>query len=454
VHLPQLRTQRKPVGKHLSQEWLTASAERHIFHSIAELEEGSPIVPETAAVPAPAIPDHVPPHLVGDFNFYASPQMVPTPMGDPQAATSALHAGPPVFYAPNNTRNGEGTWVVVRAEDQRQVLQDGITFSSNRRLFSSALGEDWPLIPLEIDPPEHGMWRSLLNPLLSPRRVVAMEPIVRERAVDIIEAIRARGNSCDVMTDFCLPYAVSIFLQFLGIGTENLMTFVDWAMDQLHGTPEKRTAAARRFIAYLDDLQAERRRAPTDDFMSFVTKAEVGGRRMTEQEVRAMSVLLLVAGLDTVAAAIGFDLYYLARNPAEQALLRAEPGRLVLATEELLRAYPTVTPTRRATRDIEIGGALIRAGDLVACPAMTANRDPAEFDRPDEIDLAREDNRHVAFAYGPHRCLGSHLARREIVIGLEEWLARIGPFHIKPGTVPITHGGFVFGVKDLILEWE
>lgn len=401
-----------------------------------------------------AIPDHVPPHLVGNFNFYNSPQMVPTAMGDPQAATSVLHQGPPVFYAPNNTRNGEGTWVVVRAEDQRRVLQDGETFSSNRRLFSSALGEDWPLIPLEIDPPDHAMWRSLLNPLLSPKRVVALEPVVRARAAELIEGIKARGNSCDVMNEFCFPFAVSIFLQFLGIDTRMLETFVDWAMDVLRGAPEQRTAAARKFLGYLDELQALRRAEPTDDFMSFVTQADIFGRKMTEQEVRAMGVLLLIGGLDTVAAALGFDFYWLAKNPEQQALLRAEPKRLVLAAEELLRAYPTVTPTRMATRDVEVSGAPIRKGELVACPSMTANRDPAEFADPDAIVLDREDNRHVAFAYGPHRCLGSHLARREIVIGLEEWLARIGPFRIKEGTTPITHGGFVFGIDELILAWD
>lgn len=400
------------------------------------------------------VPDHVPPHLVGSFNLYTSPQMVPTPMGEPQAALSHLLDGPPVFYIPNNTRNGEGTWIVVRAEDQRRVLQDAEGFSSHRALFSSALGENWPLIPLEIDPPEHTHWRSMLNPLLSPKRVMALEPIVRERASFLIDRIKAKGNSCDVMEDFCFPYAVSIFLQFLGIEWDMLETFVDWAMDLLHSTPENRTKAARKFIAYLDELQAKRRAEPTDDFMSYVTQAEVMGRKMTEHEVRSMSVLLLIAGLDTVAAAIGFDLYYLARNPDDQDLLRREPKRLVLAAEELLRAYPTITPTRTATRDIEVAGVMIKKGDLVACPSMTANRDPAEFPEPDKIILDREDNRHVAFAYGPHRCLGSHLARREVVIGLEEWLSRIGPFRIKEGTEPITHGGFVFGVHDLILAWD
>ena len=156
-------------------------------------------------------PDHVPEALVGSFNLMDGPGMQPVPWGDPHAAIASLLDGPPIYYSLNASRNGEGAWMIIRAEDQRAVLQDGVTFSSNRNIFASALGEDWPLIPLEIDPPEHGMWRSLLNPLLSPRRVVAMEPIVRERAVDIIEAIRARGNSCDVMTDFCLPYACLLY---------------------------------------------------------------------------------------------------------------------------------------------------------------------------------------------------------------------------------------------------
>ena len=161
-----------------------------------------------------------------------------------------------------------------------------------------------------------------------------------------------------------------------------------------------------------------------------------------------------MAGLDTVAAAIGFDLNYLAKNPDEQARLRAQPELIKPAVEELLRAYPTITPVRRATKDVTFEGILIKQGDVIVCPSMVANRDPAEFPEPDRIDLTREINRHVAFAYGPHRCLGSHLARRELVIGLEEWLARIGPFRIKEGTAPITYGGYVFGIEPLVLAWD
>lgn len=404
-----------------------------------------------AVAPRPA---HVAPELVGDFSLMADPSMLPQVLGDPHGEIARLLDGPSVFYSLNMTRNGEGAWIVVKAEDQRKVLQDGVTFSSNRNIFASALGETWPVIPLEIDPPEHGKWRSLLNPLLSPRRVMNLEPAVRARAIELIEQIKAKGKSCEAMNDFAFPFAVAIFLQFLGIGIERLEEFVGWAEDMFHGTPEERTRAARIVVDFLDDLQVQRRAEPTDDFMTFVTQAEIDGRKLTQQEVRGMSVLLFAAGLDTVAAAIGFDLLYLARHKAEQDLLRAEPKRIVLAAEEMLRAFPTITPIRRVTRDIQFGGALMKAGDLVACPSMTANRDPAEFPEPEKIDLEREDNRHVAFAYGPHRCLGSHLARREVVIGLEEFLARIPNFRLRQDDLPTVYGGFVFGVENLVLEWD
>lgn len=400
------------------------------------------------------IPEHIPQSLIKDFSLYTAPGMEAKHMGDPHAAISVLLNGPPIFYSPGNTRNGEGTWVIVKAEDQRAVLQDAETFSSNRNIFASALGETWPMIPLEIDPPHHSKWRTLLNPLLSPKRVVVLEPLVRQRATDLIEGIKARGTNCEVMSEFCFPFAVSIFLQFMGISWDRLDEFVGWATDLLHGTPEKRTAAAKIVVAFLDDLRDLRRKEPTDDFMTFVVQAEVDGRKLTDLEVRGMGVLLFLAGLDTVAAAIGFSLYYLAQNKTEQNLLRSEPSRIPIAVEEFLRAFPTVTPIRKAVRDVEIQGVKIHAGELVACPSMTANRDPDEFPEGDKILLDRENNRHVAFAYGPHRCLGSHLARREMIIGLEEFLARIPEFEIKAGSEAITHGGFVFGVDKLTLDWS
>lgn len=400
------------------------------------------------------VPEHVPPEMVRDFSLFTSPGMPPARGGDPQAAAACVHAGPPIFYSPYNTRDGRGTWVITRAQDQRRVLQDAETFSSHRSIFASALGENWPLIPLEVDPPLHGVYRSMLNPLFSPKRVTAMEGAVRERAATLIDRIVESGSSCDVMADFAFPFAVNIFLRFIGLPDDRLPEFVQWANDQLHGDDEKRPRAARTILGFIKELADLRRREPTDDFMSFVVRQMIDGRPLNDQEILGIGVLIFIAGLDTVAAAIGFDLAYLARNPHDQGLLRREPERIMLAAEELLRAYPTVQLIRVATRDIDFEGAPIRKGDYVSCATMIANRDPLEFPEPNRIDLAREDNRHVAFAYGPHRCLGSHLARREIVIALEEWLARVPQFRIKEGTAPITYGGHVFGIEDLILDWS
>ncbi|KUM25694.1 cytochrome [Mesorhizobium loti] len=400
------------------------------------------------------VPDHVPPEMVRDFSLFTSPGMSPTPNGDPHAAVACVHSGPPIFYSPLNTRDGRGTWVITRASDQRRVLQDTETFSSHRSIFASALGESWPMIPLELDPPAHGAFRSLLNPLFSPKRVSALEPAVRERAIRLIAGIAASGTSCDVMKDFAFPFTVNIFLHLLGLPDDRIDTFVGWARDLLHGDDVKRPAAARTIVSFIDELAAARRKDLVDDFMTFIVQAQVEGRRLTKQEVRGVGILVFVAGLDTVAAAIGFDLAYLARNLKDQELLRGEPDRIVLAAEELLRAYPTVQLIRVATKDIDFEGAPIRKGDYVSCATVIANRDPAEFECPNTVDLAREDNRHATFGFGPHRCLGSHLARREIVIGLEEWLARIPTFRIKKGTAPITSGGHVFGIENLILDWS
>ncbi|CAN5153624.1 cytochrome P450 [soil metagenome] len=407
-----------------------------------------------ATIAAMPIPDHVPPEMVGDFSLFNSPGMTPTANGDPQAAAACVHAGPPIFYSPFNTRDGRGTWVITRAKDQRRILQDAETFSSHRSIFASAMGEDWPMIPLELDPPQHGAFRTLLNPLLSPRRVMGLETAVRDRAAFLIDRIVSSGTDCDVMNDFAFPFAVNIFLRFLGLSDDRLDEFVGWAIDLLHGDGVQRSAAARTIVAFMDDLAAQRRKEPADDFMTFVVQAKIDGRSLTDMEVRGTGVLLFVAGLDTVAAAIGFDLAYLARNLSDQQSLRNEPDRIVLAAEELLRAYPTVQMIRVATKDIDFEGAPIRKGDYVSCATMIANRDPAEFECPEKIDLAREDNRHTAFAYGPHRCLGSHLARREIVVGLEEWLKRVPDFKIKEGTAPVTYGGHVFGIENLILDWS
>jgi cytochrome P450 len=401
------------------------------------------------------IPDHVPPDLVRDFSFWTAPGMAPQPNGCPQAALSFLHDGswPRIFYAPVNTYDGYGAWVITRAEDQRRVLQDAVTFSNNRFLFKKALGEDLPMVPLEIDPPEHAAYRHLLNPLLSPKRVEALADGARARAVRLIEGVKGKG-SCDALNAFAFPFAVGVFLQFLGLPDDRLMEFVGWANAQFHGEPDERVAAMRTVYDFMKGLVASRREEPVDDFVSFLLRSEVEGRPLNEKEVLGIAILLFEAGLDTVAAALGFGLYHLATHPDDQARLRASPELIKNALEEFLRAYTVNQLVRRAVKDVDFEGVQIKAGDFITCGIMIANRDPREYEDPDTVDIERDANRHMAFAYGPHRCLGSHLARRELAIGLEEFLGRIPTFRIKEGTAPITYGGHVFGIENLILAWD
>jgi cytochrome P450 len=401
-----------------------------------------------------AVPPHVPPELVRSFNFWSAPGMRPQAGGDPHAALACLRDEPRIFYSARNTAEGYGTWVLTRAEDMRVVLQDAATFSSSRKLFSPLVGEDWPLVPLEIDPPEHTKFRALLNPMFSPKRMQQMQIGIRTRAIELLDGLRERGE-CDFMTDFAFPFAVSVFLQFLGLPQGRMPEFLSWAEQILHGVDgATRVAGGKAIVGFLRSLFELRRREPAEDFATLLVDAKVDGRPLNDDELIGMGVLVFVAGLDTVAAALGFDFNYLAANPGAQSELRTHPERIPNAAEEMLRAFSTVHMVRVANKDVELHGVTIKAGDRVSCATMVANRDPNEFANPDCVDFKREVNRHVAFAYGPHRCVGSHLARREVVIGLEEWLRRIPPFRIKEGTAPVAHGGTVFGIEKLVLAWS
>jgi cytochrome P450 len=403
---------------------------------------------------SPEIPAHVPAHLVRDFSFWTSPGMQPAPNADPHGAASVVRDMPRVFWAPRNTFDGRGCWMLTHAEDMRTVLQDAATFSSNRQFFSPLLKESWPLVPLELDPPEHTKFRALLNPLFAPKRMNAMQAGIRERCVQMIEALKPRG-SIDFMDEFAFPFAVGVFLQFIGVDTSRLPEFVKWGMDVLHAPQARvRVAAAHAIMGFLVELFERRRREPADDIATFLVQAKVDERPLTQNELKGYGALIFIGGLDTVASALGFDFRYLANNQDAQRRLREHPELIPEAAEEMLRAFPTVHMVRVATRDTEIQGVQIKAGDRVTCSSVIANRDPLEFPDPDAIDFKRQVNRHVAFSYGPHRCVGSHLARREVIVALEEWLRRVPTFRIKEGTAPIAHAGTVLGIHDLVIAWD
>lgn len=399
------------------------------------------------------IPEHVPPQLVRPaMNFLEA-----DPAGQcPYSRYADMHAGPRIVYtAPVVGFFGTpGSWLLTRAEDVRTVLQQPEIFSSKGIAgFSRLVGESWDLIPLELDPPQHGAFRAIMNSIFAPAKVAAMEDGIRARANAFIDTFADSGE-CEFVDAFGRPFPVSIFMQLMGLPDEHMEQLNAWENGLLHSASiEERIAAGRGFLVYLRDLIAERRRKPQDDLTTFAIQAQVDGRPLTDDEVMGICYLLVVAGLDTVAASLSLHFRHLAQSPEDQARLRADPSLIPSAVEELLRRYAIVTTSRFVTADTEVAGIRMRKGDRVTCSTILASLDPAEFARPMDVDIERSPNRHVAFSYGPHRCIGSHLARRELVIAMEEWFKRVPPFRISGGgTVPVAPGGLL-SVKKLPLEW-
>lgn len=403
----------------------------------------------TDAAPIIGLPDHVPMALVR-----RAPSPGFAPESCPYQQYAAMHDEPRVQFMPPDFMRPNGSWTISRGEDVRYVLQHPELFSSQGIAgFSMFLGQSWPLIPLELDPPEHTKYRTLLNGIFSPAKIKALEEGVRARAVSLIDAVVAQGG-CEFVDAFAKPFPVSIFMQIMGLPDGDFDLLVKYEQLLLHSeTMEQRVEGARGFYDYLVDLIAKRRADPGDDLAGFVIQSEIDGRPLNDEEVMGIYYLLVVAGLDTVAASLGLHFAHLATHPEDQARLRANPDLIRDAVEEFLRRYAIVSTTRFATQDTELAGVAIKKGDRLTISTMAPSLDPAEFANPLDVDIERSPNRHVAFSFGPHRCIGSHLARREMIVAIEEWLKRVPPFRVEGDVeVPVKAGGLMC-VERLPLVW-
>jgi cytochrome P450 len=404
------------------------------------------------AMPQATIPDHVPAELVRDLDPW---EVIAAAGPDAHKRAAAFHQEfPPVFYATRLSFMG-GCWVPRKAEDLRRILQDPETFSSSGLTgFSLLLGESWPLIPLEIDPPDHGAYRMLLNPLFTPKKVAALDADIRILAGQLIERVRAEGG-CDFNEAFAAQFPVLIFLRLMGWPLEEAPKFVGWTRTLVKSADMGQVAgAAAEIAAYLRGRIAESRVNPSDDFTSYALACEINGRKLNDDELIGMCFLIFVGGLDTVTSAVGFQFMHLASNPQQQQFLRDNPDRIPDAVEEMLRAYSIVNMRRRVKKDVTVGGAPMKPGDYVLISTELANLDPDEFPDPTRVDFEREDKRHMAFSYGVHRCVGSHLARRELSIAIEEWLARLPPFRLADASAIEMRASGVFGLENFHLAWS
>lgn len=385
--------------------------------------------------PPSPIPAHVPAHLVIDATPYLSRRN-----GDlnPYGGTrDMIENVPPIFYANNLLGGGvfDAAWVLTRHEDIMELVR-------NEQLYSTAegatplkgTGETFTMIPLAVDAPDHAKYRVFLNPWFAPKTVAAMDVRIRATVDDLIDSFVDKGE-CDAAYDFGRLFPVRVFLDLMGFPQEMLEDFLAWEYAVLHaqGDLERIKWGMTTALAWLRGFIADTREHPAENLTSYIVHGEIDGVSLTDDEIIGMVAFLWIAGLDTVAATIALIFRRLALEPDLQRRLRENPEQISAAIEEFLRMQPMVPLNRLVKQDHEIHGVKIKKGDKVSCYTFSANYDPDEFKDPWAIHLNRQYNRHFTLGAGPHRCLGQHLARRELRTALTEFLRRVPQFSIKPG---------------------
>lgn len=352
---------------------------------------------------------------------------------------------------------GPGFWVLTDGELVQHALQRPDVFSSS---VVTPLDPEpqYQWIPEMLDPPEHTAWRQLLAPHFTPKRMEAMEAKVQRRCVEIIESFAGNGH-CDFLREFAWKYPTTIFMDMMGLPLEGLDQFMDWEHDILHLTvdedPDRSRAGAAMgaVTGYFAELIAEKRKRPGDDLLTESLGWRIAGEPIPLNDLLAWCLLMFMAGLDTVSIQLSYAFWHLAGHAEDRERLVAQPDLATGAVEEFLRYFAFVAPARKVMVDGDFGGCPLSKGDMVLVPLSALTRDPSRFPRADEFVLDRQLNNHAAFGLGPHRCLGSHLARRELRVALEEWHRRIPQYRLTEGVEVIEHGG-MYGIDRLELSWD
>ncbi|MEU6131777.1 cytochrome P450 [Saccharopolyspora sp. NPDC047091] len=418
----------------------------------------------TDAPARPGLRRPLPPELVqrGDVPF------------DPPAGLDRLRANGPV--APITLLNGARAWLVTGYREAREALGD-TRFSSDRFRHRDAL----QLTPEEVaaggcphaaaqaparhglfifmDPPEHTRLRRMLIGQFTVRRMRALEARVTELAVELVEAMKARGNSADLVADFALPLPSLVICELLGVDYADRDRFQrDAAISLNIQMPEQeRTAASERLRNFMRELVAGKRTAPGDDLLSGLVHGDADPA-LTDDELVDIATTLLTAGHETTANMLGLGTFALLEHPAQLAALRADPALMDGAVEELLR-YLSVLHlgiSRVATEDLELGGVRIGAGETILVSVPEANRDAEQWDDPGELDVTRGRSAHLSFGHGVHQCLGQQLARVEMRIGYAELLDRLPGLRldVPAAEVPLRTDMVIYGVHRLPISWD
>jgi cytochrome P450 len=389
-----------------------------------------------------------------DFD-HTDPQWV----ADPYPIWDELRVTCPVAH----TERYGGTWLPIRYEDVSAVAYDTEHFTSRSVVVSEVRpGPDDPPAPVGLappitsDPPFHTMARRLLLPAFSPKAIDALEPFTRELCRELLDSTAGR-EEVDAAVDYAQHIPLQVIIGMLGFPQEDadlFRRFIRMVLEDVDASAEDRQAQVDEgeLETYIDARIADHQAHPRDDLTTFLLDAELDGSKLDPEHVRGTMVLLMIAGIDTTWSAIGASLWHLAQHPTDRKRLAAEPALMATAVEEFLRAYAPVTMARLVAKDFEFQGCPMKQGDWLLLAFPAANRDPEVFPDADKVLLDRAENRHAAFGLGIHRCLGSNLARMELRVALEEWMARYPDFELTDASKVTWSAGQVRGPRMIPLR--
>jgi cytochrome P450 len=352
-----------------------------------------------------------------------------------------------------------GAWLPTTYEDVAAIAHDTDSFTSRTVIVGNfrpppEVAPIGIIPPISSDPPFHHDARKLLLPAFTKSEIAKLEAATRAYCHELIDALVGR-DVVDAATDYAQHIPMRVISDMLGFPPEDgpeFREFVELALEGINLPPEERIAGMGALFDYIQKQIREHLDNPRDDLTMYLLDAELYGNKLDAFHIAGTIGLLLVAGIDTTWSAIGASLWHLAKTPADRERIVAEPDLLPVALEEFLRAYAPVTMARLVREDISWNGVEMKTDDFILLSFPAANRDPAHFERADEVLIDREVNRHGAFGLGIHRCLGSHLARMELRVALEVWLSRLPDFTLDDPDAVTWSAGQVRGPRTLPLR--
>ncbi len=365
------------------------------------------------------------------------------------AVSDAMRQQCPVAHS---DKYEDGFWVLSDYADIESVHKDPSTFSSYPVVCPS-FGNIRPMIPIEADPPLHKPYRSILNEFLSKKNQQAKAPLFRTKAAALLDGFAGR-TECDITEEFCLPFVLDVLIEVLGVPAEDRDLMGDIGMRLVRLDMSKGNPAVELY-GYFEKLVELRREQPGDDIVSTITHATIDGEPLSKFEILDYCMVILPAGFETTASSMSYTFLFLAEHPEIADRLRSDSSLIPVAVEEMIRyATPVRALSRTVMSDVEVGGKQLSRGDRVVLNWAGANRDPAVFTEPGELDIERKPNRHMGFGLGVHLCSGIHMARTEIQVALEEALKRMHDIRLADPSAIVERPGSTWGLDVLPLAFD